>query len=142
MKAQELRIGNYIDGSGLMEVTAINKNKVNIYDHYNKSLLRYALPVERFKGFPLTEEWLLKFGFTKHPISWLKDISYFPKNEFKALCVTLSQGIIIRCGELCSSREQDEVMVLWNTDIKGHIMVHQLQNLYFALTGEELTIKP
>lgn len=68
----------------------------------------------------LTEEWLIKFGFETDGITFWKskaDIGHF-KDCFA----------YIPCG-LASQRR---------TEIK---YVHQLQNLYFALTGEELTIK-
>ena len=65
---------------------------------------------------PLTEDWLCKFGFEKDSFYWsLKDLSIdFEKNGY---------SYVIGSGAT------------------GFKYVHQLQNLYFALTGEELTIK-
>ncbi len=80
---------------------------------------------EDFEPIPLTEEWLLKFDITQ--------------KEFD--CYVLSDnywGILIVFDE-----EKD----LWNVNVRDEYSiseikhVHQLQNLYFALTGEELTIK-
>ena len=128
MKAQDLRIGMWVYLFG----DAIQLTK----EHLIYLLQKDGLP----EPITLTEEWLLKFGFTKNPIAWHKDISYFPKAEFKTLCVTIGQGVLIRCGDLNKWREDDEIISLLNTDIQGPLMVHQLQNLYFALTGEELTL--
>jgi len=72
---------------------------------------------------PLTEEWFLKFGLIKLRSPLLSfvmgcyEISIIPThNEF---------GVYIPSGRII-------------TKIK---YVHQLQNLYFALTGEELELK-
>ncbi len=59
MEANELRIGNYVESSieeiGMLKVLAIttarNTNYINACD------IKFIEPI------PLTEEWLLKFGF-------------------------------------------------------------------------------
>jgi hypothetical protein len=76
---------------------------------------------------PITEEWLLKLGFEKSTLdgdnAWLNlryrylTFSSDESVEFKKVYLTVSRMDII-----CEH-------------------VHELQNLYFALTGEELTIK-
>jgi hypothetical protein len=68
----------------------------------------------------LTEEWLLKFGF-KYYKSW----NYWQiKGEHRLK--------VYPCNISFDFRER------FHFEIKE---VHQLQNLYFALTGEELEIK-
>jgi hypothetical protein len=104
MEARELRIGNLlITSSGtIVEVTesTIRGVRLNYLD---------------IKPIPLTEEWLLKFGF--------EDDNAFFKNR-----ITLyKQDGIFWCD------------LLWDCIDVNY--VHQLQNLYYALTGEELTIK-
>jgi hypothetical protein len=70
------------------------------------------------KPIPLTREWLVNFKFEELK----KDCrTFFKKGKFK---VELSNG-----GNVYYNR---------NIFISS---VHQLQNLYFALTGEELTFK-
>ena len=66
---------------------------------------------------PLTEEILLKFGFESKGNFW------FVKSEIK---------IEKRNNGFSYFRFREEIKIL---------SVHQLQNLYFALTGEELTFK-
>jgi hypothetical protein len=68
---------------------------------------------------PLTEEWLLKFDWFSIDDDryTFRDIEYYTISN---------EGSLYFCGSYTC------------TDIK---YVHQLQNLYFALTGEELTIK-
>ena len=67
-----------------------------------------------FKPIPLTEEWLLKFGFERNG----KKLTFW-----KIDLVEDEEGIF--------SFDESRIYI----DIK---YVHQLQNLYFALTGEEL----
>ena len=106
MKANELRIGNYY----------IENNQVCRVEHYDISSA-YFNP-DMYKPIPLTEGWLLKFGFEKK-IGW-DDLIYHVKNN-------------VDLYEFLSGYEY------YDFHIKH---VHQLQNLYFALTGEELkTIK-
>jgi hypothetical protein len=124
MKANELRIGNLV----------YLKSKDAIYEissgHDIEEIDDAPINFDA-KPIPLTEEWLLKFGF-----------------EFYKKQVSLNVG-----GELFNYAVKNEI-IIW-TDLKtgwtldGRInrkthwlnSVHQLQNLYFALTGEELTFK-
>lgn len=117
---QELRIGNlvYIPGTGqTLPITAINMDLGIIV---NRSLR--MLPFNELEPIELTEEWLLQFGFKKNSeyivgagICW-----YFKHPYYK---YKLSESFRL---------------MLLGIDLKH---VHQLQNLYFALTGEELKIK-
>lgn len=64
----------------------------------------------------LTEEWLLKFGFNKNIT-----IDLYP---------TFNKGVI---------NVNDGIVYIVNFGFVNHIKyVHQLQNLYLSLTGEEL----
>jgi len=70
---------------------------------------------------PLTEEWLIRFGIAYD--GQVSDNTYWYNRRNKCLCEDYSEGdggthIIAEC-----------------------LYVHQLQNLYFYLTGQELTIK-
>jgi hypothetical protein len=121
MKASELRIENLI----------YNKQGNIVYVNTNHlTLLSYGIENE-FQPIPLTEEWLLKFGFafrkmgaggavfTRHNGHWYKDdIPYFAGSNGKHFDIFLQFG--------------DGVEIQY---------VHQFQNLYFALTGEELEMK-
>ena len=63
MKASELRIGNYfLDGEDkLCKTHSINHNYIIcwINKHIGSLDIKYVKPI------PLTEEWLIKFGFRK-----------------------------------------------------------------------------
>ena len=103
MEAKELRIGNYYDGvRGIEQLT--NAESLQEIESYP----------EKFKPIPLTEEWLLKFGFE------------FPQGEF---CIKGKLKIVVDC---------DPFIEVGKSGVELEY-VHQLQNLYFALTGEELS---
>lgn len=96
--AKELRIGNLVlDSTGNIHKIERLDEKWDFSDR---------------KPIPLTEEWLLRFGFGQM------------RNKFykKHVTLTKSEGFYV-------AFVQDELK-----------SVHQLQNLYFALTGEELEI--
>lgn len=121
MKASELRIGNYIkrpNGARYngeikqvseLTIVAIKSNDVEL------------LPI------PLTEEWLLKFGFEKFiyppmPTAFQEIVSY----SLNGLEYSTANSSCFRWyGGYC---------------IENIKYVHQLQNLYFALTGKELIL--
>jgi hypothetical protein len=130
MKANELRIGNLVYFEKPVHVQLGDiidlKNKIVSLSTYGIHLIE-ADENTKVNPIPLTEELLLKFGFSKHNNTFyleriIFDISYNDE---------LENGISICIGEYCSRGSCFE-------HIKS---VHQLQNLYFALTGEELTIK-
>jgi hypothetical protein len=110
MKAQELRIGNYVY-NGFNDITKIS----SIICQYNTS--GYLL--ETLKPIPLTEEILLKCGFEK---TYFENIPYFEKG-----CLTIDGCFY-------------DVELMDSTKL-NIIHLHQLQNLYFALTGQELNIE-
>ena len=123
MKVNELRIGNVIMLDSELEgiITEIRSNncKVIYYGEVNGEVeQRFSLiPFERIFPSPINEEWFIKFGFELHYARYFKgNFCYYPDLkmfEWRGLPLLDS---------------------LWNE-------VHKLQNLYFALTGQELTIK-
>lgn len=129
IKANELRIGNWVSSkchNGLnTEIFAIRSSE--LIGLGANPLANYSL--EEIEPIPLTEEWLLKFGFLYNGWNW--DFQSF---RFHA------QGKNDR-GEFYNTefgirKNKDFFIISFKIQY-----VHQLQNLYFALTGEELTIK-
>ena len=121
MKANELRIGNWVLNykdipTQILEWTG---NEAYLTEG------RRAYGIKTSNSIPLTEEWLVKFGFYKIP-----DRSY----EIQAKYFDLQVYIPGKYFGVVAGR--DEIALNYNLEY-----VHQLQNLYFALTGEELTIK-
>lgn len=113
IKANELRIGNYYyNQSGhLNQTTTISKYKDLGVNH------------DLIDPVPLTEEWLFKFGFEREGGK-----AYWVLPYIKIHSVPTIDG--------------DEILMMPNNRYACQIKhVHQLQNLYFALTNEELKIK-
>ena len=110
MKANELRIGNWV---------LRNNKPVKIVADKFLPIALETLGKDYIKPIPLTEEWLVKFGFIwgSYTHGWKiknSDEKIIIEKDFR-----LSSGI-------------------FNIKIKH---VHQLQNLYFALTNTELELK-
>lgn len=80
---------------------------------------------EFIKPIPLTEEWLLKFGFEKD-------------EECKSWSILTSLEKFDYLFEIENKYQECFQPDFIKIDIK---YVHQLQNLYFALTGNKLEIK-
>jgi hypothetical protein len=120
MKESELRLGNYVQNKGrIIMVTHLASE-----DYWSGD----DGPAEPI---PLTPEWLEKCGFkydTENDYGYILDIGR------KSFCVATAQD--------------DDLLLLYRSDIGlGYHQLmfvehlHQLQNIIFALTGEELVIK-
>ena len=112
MKANELRIGNWIISpiEGEAEIASLGITWQSTHPEY-------------YEPISLTKEWLLNFGFVRKEYIMLAEIhvDYCLNN----LSVNIqSQWIYFK---------QVQIMIKL-------LYVHQLQNLYFALTGEELIL--
>lgn len=119
MYTDEFRIGNFIlDRNEEVEINGILRGGFYIENTDLKLQLNAG---DRFSPIPLTEEWLIKFGFKKSYLYWRNKLS--AKVEFK-----LQNMVWFYKGGCLQSNY---------IEIKS---VHQLQNLYFALTGVELEI--
>lgn len=126
----ELRIGNTVSVDGLfITVESINSEGINIFVD-DDVLIEYASFGDddyHVKPISLTEEWLIKFDF-----------GY----KSKSSCTEWSIGLF----SLTTDHEDeygdptdgyDKFYYSFEKEVK---YVHQLQNLYFALTGEELNV--
>lgn len=128
MEVRELRIGNLVtvqakdldDNPAPMILELKHIDFMRILSGNNK-----ALPI------PLTEEWLIKLGFKK------KGSHYYeiPNNQVLEL-----EYIKTNLGEFYQiiTKRLVEPRTAVGNKFK---YVHQLQNLFFALTGTELEIK-
>jgi hypothetical protein len=134
MKAQELRIGNLLE----YEDKIIEINGITISSIYWGNG-NFAPNIEGFfKPIPLTEEWHNKFGTFKNGF---KSFEYVlpRKNNISLKVIFTGDYVMLRQGEVSI---EDDIISVWNKDItKRDMYLHEWQNLYFALTGEELTLK-
>ena len=130
MKANELRIGNWIIEDETIYSYGISKTKRQIsLNDFRVSDDNWSDLWDMFKPIPLTEEILLKCGFGKsdeHEMghNYNETFGFYYDYHFKRFRLECDDGI-----------KHGAEMSL---DIQ---FLHQLQNLYFALTNEELEIK-
>jgi hypothetical protein len=130
MKAQELRIGNLVNHeTGQCKVVGFYGE---IFRAENINKIELKSNVFNLQPIPLTEKWLLEFGFEK-------------LNTTMSGCFVFQKGLW-RVAIKVNIEETYE-WVLWHERISPPTWclsrfeyVHQLQNLYFALTGEELIL--
>ena len=120
MKANELRIGNYIFfDNEKIKVIGIIHNCIYWYSE-NGSPCHALLIGGEFRPIPIKGEWLLKLGFKTNDNIWFKKIS---KNE---IVIEISSSGLFAIDNMSTIR------------CINHI--HEIQNLYFAITGEELKL--
>lgn len=157
MKANEFRIGNFINlkdwkdeidefvfnfdidqkqydnikfkGDGFAKILNISDSEIEL-EAYSAELDYYSY--DEIKPIPITEQWLTDFGFEKEPLS--DDSVHYQilkLNNDKHCDLCLSSGD--KKGFL-------EVTLFPYEDWFRFRYVHQLQNIYFSLTGEELEL--
>ena len=127
IKANELRIGNLV--YGFKTIWQIDSTDFRNYDTDTGEL--------PYDPIPLTPEILEAFGFKRYDIgetdeenAWILPVDQSDKNNY------LSKFTLTNEMEYC-----------FRDDFTGRLhyvkvgSAHQLQNLYFALTGEELEYK-
>jgi hypothetical protein len=117
MKANELRVGNYVKGIG-HNISWLVEGIETDYIHSSNA---WRL-LSSFEPIPLNTNWLLKLGFKYNNYEELYQKDIF---DIDIIDDVYCHFYMNEYGD-------------WYRNIK---YVHQLQNLYFALTGEELTIK-
>jgi hypothetical protein len=164
MEATELKIRNWINDQGrIMMVSGIptisGENEAielcRVYRMTEKTVtLGSLLPI------PLTEEWLLRFGFEKkEPFSWKGNgADYQPETSKTEQIDFVLNDFFVRFEKRCYRKDENSEWIcedsiqlfrgLWYNDSREDRIpcnpiqyVHQLQNLYLDLTGEDLEIK-
>jgi hypothetical protein len=122
MKSIELRIGNlvnYQEDGTLFNVIGIDNLGISVKNDNEETWIE----LDQFEPIPLTEEWLLKFGFNN------LSGCYYERNGIGFITGYANDGSFV-CGNSFGPRHCH------------FYYVHQLQNIYFALTNEELTLTP
>lgn len=133
MKTNELRIGNWVKvndpifGVNTYKVATIRDNGIITLNDNMSCLVDNIEPIE------LTEDVLLKIGFGKRNDCYTLSNEYiffvYYKDSFKQELL----ASVKRKGKYYYNTNE-----LKNYDIK---YLHQLQNAYYCLTGEELEVE-
>jgi hypothetical protein len=131
MKAEELRIGNYVNILKNIGIPVVGQ-KWDLWEITSIDISDCIINPKRYNPIELTEKWLIDFGFRKlkrdefqfhyKSLATYKSFDLFFYFEYKEMYLCFGQF----------AEESDTVPCKY---------VHQLQNLYFALTGEELKLK-
>lgn len=131
MKAEELRIGNYVLGaSGEMQRVAYITECIGLHnniggtDKYQKNPI-FSYDINDLRPIPLTPEILERYGF--------EDVGGLGKLIISDEVSPTSLQYMFGGGTIQICRSGINALTI------PCEYLHQLQNLYFALTGSELT---
>lgn len=114
MKASELRIGNIVSAPEVGHVPLMSED-----------IMDFQYGQKEFEPIPLTEEWLKRFGFAE-----VSEDGLWQADD-EELFQIQSEYLNEQWGHIWDA-------AFTNAPLE---YVHQLQNLYFSLTGSELELK-
>lgn len=138
IQANELRIGNWVldDEGTICKVCRVQSPRFTAYNgveyiHVYIQIKDRYFETQYVDPIPLTEEILLKCGFELGAYNW-----YMLMFKNKNIKINIKSNML--CIESYYDGEIKSSMQILGLEKKK---LHQLQNLYFALTGTELEIK-
>ena len=120
ISAKDLRLGNWVYSS--------------VYGKDMQIVFSAQIDVI-WDGIPLSEEWLLKFGFEKAEIGYSISLS---ENE---ICHRPKFNLRWITSEFFTHNPIKKPFIRIDNTGTDIFYVHSFQNYFFALTGEELKIK-
>ncbi len=133
--ANDLMLGNYvntIDGISKVVSLRLDYNPICINKRYVGGESYSDL-----EPIPISEDWLTKLGFEKQVMSYSKNIDFFGGGRR----LSFSGDYLYIIDSEKQNTIPTDIVVLWNKDVMKEFSIHKLQNIYYLLTGEKLTIK-
>lgn len=129
IKTNELRKGNIINHfRNFILIESVFEDSVNVYaaDMGGGAYID-GIDFKEIEPVPITVEWLERFGFWKMDMPFSGESGYgmASAGDFIGFVATDDNGWLIHNPHFSTT----------------YYYVHQLQNLYFALIGEELALK-
>lgn len=131
MKANDLRIGNYIEkslksGQGRKLIDKIGcQDIVRIFENTGSF---------NYEPIPITMEWIEKFGFV------FEELGEEPTIEEQSYRKAI-RGYGSKSFEIEFNRYEDAFILDFITgELINYKYVHELQNLYYLLIGSELSV--
>lgn len=136
IRANDLRIGNYHETFPI-SIPRIGIQQVTIEGKGYSAITSYGIHLVEcgnvgFKPITITEEWLLKFGFKQKTESgWFYRL-FDPKveDELSGIAINIHSYVVV-----VSDVEEEMPVYVGRKEY-----VHELQNLLFAISGEELIV--
>ena len=124
MRIEEIRIGNMVKTTGRpVELSWVVSREDMVEMLYKEELGRFG---GIYEGVLLDEGWLIRMGFEMQLFGTIRTDAY------KRGCLTT---------HIVSGNTGECQVAIYNKLFPIYVKhVHQLQNLYYALTGEELVI--
>ena len=136
MEAKEFRLGNIINFRGvpmpIVSITPTPMNEWGVNLCSDDVVAKFMNSHDGIGYEPLTEDWLLKFGFEPYG----NEVGFERNNKEPSKKIYAKihlSGISIFNYSECNKKQMQFITIIE--------CVHQLQNLYFALTGKELEAK-
>ena len=147
IKANELRIGNVVtneEWGGFHKVQGIEVKDKGWELKINGFVHDMNINYHNIKPIPLTKEILIACGFEEPPHDTILSgmFIYIGRDRHLSVsCLGTSNEMVFLChkGMATNAIAQDAICI-HNYDFDGSLSLHQLQNLYFMLTNEELEI--
>lgn len=141
MEAKELRVGNFIQRNGV--VWAVNNihgasGLIHVLPNGNESLNTRS--IHDFEPIQITEEWIVWFGGEYFRRDEINPIYGHDMTRLRLDISTDAWLTYERHGKRMDISSSDGSGISSPCNVKIQY-VHQLQNLYFALTGEELSLE-
>ena len=148
IQAQDLRIGNLLyldlgDIKGIVKVSEIKKDVVWLTSLHGRMPIAYTNSA--LKPIPLTPEILLKAGFENIPHHTITRSMRFDLGRKRVLSIG-NVGTPNEMLWLCQVNDTDKTIIddlvcVHNYDYDGYLHLHQLQNIIYDFTNQELTIE-
>lgn len=142
IKATDLRIGNYVMPK--LSVKSHWRMAVRVDGLFIQQCEKEGL-VDNYDHIPITEDWLLRFGFERRLINnafFEYYINCTPPNYKRDFVLSFTFGMLSTTPKGVCDRES---WYPWMSSGDSHSFniqsIHQLQNVFFAITGKELELK-
>ena len=147
MTAKELRIGNYVThndySDGIFAVSEITRNDNGfIIDTSGGKNGFWGNHISLVNPIQITEEWLIELGFKiKNHDKLAKHCFEHDANGMNIILARWHDNFDVYTKYDPIGLRKGRNAYNYITNNRGIRYIHQLQNLYFALTGEELVIQ-
>lgn len=120
LRSTEVRKGNFAtDGNKLVCLTA-------------EDILKIDSGLQSYRPIYLWSGWISDFGFTRHHDGYYNDVLCLKLIERETIGSHPEYAYAVYPNELGSA--------IYIQDAKALVYVHELQNLYHAITGKELIL--